>query len=200
MKIYFITPNDYEIHELEKMVTEVLEAGVEIIQYRDKNISKDVFLSNAKRLKKIVDSFGKTFIVNDYLDVALEIGADVHLGKTDDSIEDAKAAGVAVIGASAKTLLDAKRAIEKGATYLGVGSMFNTTTKDHAELITSSDLNEIIQNTDVPIYLIGGINEENCTELLGLNVDGICMISAITKDGKYKENVERIIEKCTQLK
>ncbi len=192
MKLYFITPNDYPIEELKMMVLDVLESGVEIIQYRDKNISKEQFLENAIVLKEIVERYEKTFIINDYLDIAHQINADVHLGKKDEDLEKAKQLGIKTIGASVQTLEEANEAIKKGATYLGVGAMFTTSTKDDATLIKENNLKEILDNTDVPVYLIGGINEENCKELTHLKADGICLISAITKNKKYKENIERI--------
>lgn len=84
-----------------------------------------------------------------------------------------------IIGASARTIERALEAESEGATYLGVGAIFGTTTKQDAKTITLDLLHSICLATAIPVVAIGGINEANLLQLKGLGISGVAVISSL---------------------
>ena len=108
---------------------ELLDAGVKIIQFRNKEIDDDTFYSTAKQMLTLVNKYDEViFLVNDRVDIALEIRAHgIHIGQEDDEYEKVidRTPENMIVGVSAKTHEDAKRAEQAGATYIGVGADYN---------------------------------------------------------------------------
>src|SRR5699024_10160950 len=114
--------------------------------------------------------YGVPLIINDRLDVALESGADgVHVGIEDAPVSEIRrqAGPDFIIGATAKTVAQARAAQSAGADYLGVGAVFPSPTKRNAIRITSEVLREICGSVSIPAVAIGGITEENAPSLRG---------------------------------
>lgn len=86
-----------------------------------------------------------------------------------------------IIGATTKTVAQARRAVEEGANYLGVGAIFPTTT--HVKTVHTSvvTLKRIKQEAKITVFAIGGLNAENLSVLRNTNVDGVAVVSAIMK-------------------
>lgn len=171
-------------------VEQACNGGVTMLQLREKEKSDRDFLSLALEVKKITDKYGIPLIIDDRLDIALASGAaGVHLGQSDMPILGArKLMGKdKIIGATAKTISQAKKAVEEGADYLGVGAIYPTTTKVVTVITKVSTLNDICNAVDIPVLAIGGLNKDNCDVLKNSPIDGIAVVSAIMKD----ENPEK---------
>lgn len=171
-------------------VEQACNGGVTMLQLREKEKSDRDFLSLALEVKKITDKYGIPLIIDDRLDIALASGAaGVHLGQSDMPISVArKLMGKdKIIGATAKTISQAKKAVEEGADYLGVGAIYPTTTKVVTVITKVSTLNDICNAVDIPVLAIGGLNKDNCDVLKNSPIDGIAVVSAIMKD----ENPEK---------
>lgn len=189
---------------LEEQVEEALNGGVTMLQLREKNLPEEEFLREAKRIKEICNRYGVPFIVNDNVEVALKCGADgVHVGIEDVPVAELRASvsDDFIIGATAKTVEQAKAAERDGADYLGVGAVFPSPTKKTAIRITREQLREICSAVSIPAVAIGGITYDNVGEIAGGGMDGIAVVSAVfgaenismaTK--KLKEKVTKIIE------
>ncbi len=171
-------------------VEQACNGGVTMLQLREKEKSDRDFLSLALEVKKITDKYGIPLIIDDRLDIALASGASgVHLGQSDMPISVArKLMGKdKIIGATAKTISQAQKAVEEGADYLGVGAIYPTTTKVVTVITEVSTLNDICNAVDIPVLAIGGLNKDNCDVLKNSPIDGIAVVSAIMKD----ENPEK---------
>lgn len=171
-------------------VEQACRGGVTMLQLREKEKSDRDFLSLALEVKKITDKYGIPLIIDDRLDIALASGASgVHLGQSDMPISVArKLMGKdKIIGATTKTVSQAKKAVEEGADYLGVGAIYPTTTKVVTVITEVSTLNDICNAVDIPVLAIGGLNKDNCDVLKNSPIDGIAVVSAIMKD----ENPEK---------
>lgn len=171
-------------------VEQACRGGVTMLQLREKEKSDRDFLSLALEVKKITDKYGIPLIIDDRLDIALASGASgVHLGQSDMPISVArKLMGKdKIIGATTKTVFQAKKAVEEGADYLGVGAIYPTTTKVVTVITEVSTLNDICNAVDIPVLAIGGLNKDNCDVLKNSPIDGIAVVSAIMKD----ENPEK---------
>ena len=159
------------------------EGGADVVQLRMKNASKDAMIKDALAIQELADDFSRFFFVNDNVEVALESGADgVHLGQDDMPIEKAiEILGDDVlIGISANTVETARDAKEKGAAYVGVGSIFKTATKPDADQGIGLDaIYRIRQEVDIPIVAIGGINKGNIQDVIRAGADSAAVVSAV---------------------
>lgn len=197
LKLYVITDGRF-VDEIEG-TRRALEGGATTIQLRMKNAPTRRMLEVGKELRRLTDEYDTLFIVNDRIDVALATGADgVHLGQEDMPIEIAREiVGDMIIGISASNLKEAKEAERKGADYIGAGSVFPTSTKEDAKYLGLNGLKEIVENVDIPIVAIGGINHDNVEKVLEIGVQGIAVISAIMGAPDIREatlRMRKIIE------
>lgn len=144
----------------EKKIQAVLDAGIDYIQLREKNISSAEYLLRAKRLRKMTEAYETKLIINDRMDIAVLSGADgVHLGQSDVPVKDARAylGKDMIIGATAKTVEQAQKAVEDGADYLGSGAWFPTDTKKDAVPISEEVYQAILKAAPIPNVAVGGI-------------------------------------------
>ena len=123
------------------------------------------------------------FIVNDRIDLALALDADgVHLGQEDTEAGRARAliGPDRILGISAGSVDEAKRAVAAGADYLGVGDVFGTATKNkEAPPIGVEGLRDIARAVSVPIVAIGGVTLDNAPLAIRAGASGVSVISAI---------------------
>ena len=178
---------------------EILECGVKFFQFRSKKAVKNEKL--ASEILNLCEKFGAKFIVNDDVKFAKKIGAKaVHLGKDDEGIKEAfEILGKdAYVGVSCYNDINlAINAAKNGASYVAFGSVFASPTKPNAPKCDLEVVRETKQILNLPVCVIGGINETNIGSLSYANPDLIAVISAIYKDRNIKENIknlQRIIE------
>ena len=159
------------------------EGGADVVQLRMKDTDGGEMLEKAKAIQEIAQQYCKFFIVNDRLDIAVLAGADgVHLGQTDIPVQEARrlVGDEMIIGASVHNVEQAVKAVEDGADYLGVGSIFTTSTKPDAEQGLGLDaIIDIKEAVDVPVVAIGGINKGNIRDVIRAGADGAAVVSAI---------------------
>ena len=167
------------------------------LQLREKNADGGEFLEKALKLRELTKKYNAKFIIDDRIDIALLCDADgVHVGQSD---IDAKSARKLIgedkiLGVSARTIEEAKRAKEDGADYIGIGAMFSTSTKLDAKSVSFETLKEIKDNVDIPFVLIGGINLGNVEKLKQFNPDGYAIISAILKEEDIYAEVKKWLD------
>lgn len=183
LTLYGITDRSWEGKKsLYEQIEDALKGGVTMLQLREKDLNPEDFLKEAKEVKKLCEKFGVPLIINDNLDVALKSGADgVHVGADDMSVGEIrkKVPENFIIGATAKTVEQAKKAEESGADYIGVGAVFPSPTKKNAIRITVDQLNEICSSVLIPAVAIGGIGIHNLDELKNGKMKGVALVSAI---------------------
>ena len=175
--LYAITPDIADTAELARRVEQALKAGVALLQYRNKAISKDKRLLQAKELAPLARGYGVPFIVNDDLEIALAVGANgAHLGKDDGGLATARAQLPGkILGASCYADLDAaKAAVRAGADYVAFGSVFPSPTKPQA---VRAPLSLFGHDLGVPLCAIGGITIENAPQLLAAGASLLAVIS-----------------------
>lgn len=184
--------------ELKDVVVEAIEGGTTFLQLREKELSFDEFVSEAKKIKKVTDKYKIPFVINDNIEVALAVEADgVHIGQGDEELIAVrnKLGKEKIIGVSVHNLEEAIKAEANGADYLGVGAMFVTRSKDDAIPVTMEVLKNICNEVSIPVVAIGGISKENIAELNGTNISGVAVISAIFA----KENIKAASSELLEL-
>lgn len=173
---------------------EILECGVKFFQFRSKKAVKNEKL--ASEILNLCEKFGAKFIVNDDVKFAKKIGAKaVHLGKEDEGIKEAfEILGKdAYVGVSCYNDINlAINAAKNGASYVAFGSVFASPTKPNAPKCDLEVAREAKQILNLPVCVIGGINETNIGSLSYAKPDLIAIISAIYKDGNIKENIKNL--------
>ena len=175
---------------------EILECGVKFFQFRSKKAVKNEKL--ASEILNLCEKFGAKFIVNDDVKFAKKIGAKaVHLGKDDENIKETfEILGKnAYVGVSCYNDINlAINAAKNGASYVAFGSVFTSPTKPNAPKCDLEVAREAKQILNLPVCVIGGINETNIGSLSHVKPDLIAVISAIYKDGNIKENIKNLQE------
>ena len=192
LKLYLVTDsNILKGRDFYKCIEDALKGGVTTLQLREKNANGKEFLEKAYKLRELTKKYNALFIINDRVDIAILCDADgVHVGQSDIPLKEVRqlVGKDKIIGISAHDLKEANDAKNGGADYIGVGAMFNTSTKNDATLVTIEQLKEIDEKVDIPKVLIGGINLDNIKYFNGINVDGYAVVSAILKhDDIYNE-------------
>ena len=183
--LYFITDsNGFEEAEFLYRVEEALKGGVTLVQLREKNKTTREYIELAQNVHKLTRKYNAPLLIDDRVDVALAVGAEgVHLGQTDMPIDIAR--GIlgekAIIGATTKTVEQALAAQRQGADYLGVGAIYPTTTKVVTVLTPVETLKDICNAVDIPVNAIGGLNKNNISIFKGIDISGICVVSAVLK-------------------
>ncbi|RJQ21487.1 MAG: thiamine phosphate synthase [Nitrospiraceae bacterium] len=168
-----------------------IAAGLRVIQLREKHMSKNELYNEALAIRILTGKYKATFIINDYIDIALAVNADgVHLGQEDMPVEEArKIMGKKIIGVSTHSLRQAVRAEQAGADYIGFGPMFATSTKDAGRPKGLGRLKEVRRHIKIPIVAIGGITQENFLPVLETGADAVAVMSAVLK-GDIEKNVK----------
>ena len=165
-----------------EQIEDALRGGVTLVQLREKDLPQPDFIREAAQATALCHRYGIPLIVNDSLEVALKSGADgVHVGIEDQPVaEIRRRVGKGfLIGATAKTVEQARAAQAAGADYLGVGAVFPSPTKKNAIRITTQQLREICSSVAIPCVAIGGISRENLPTLAGGGMAGFALVSAI---------------------
>ncbi|MBM6507824.1 thiamine phosphate synthase [Staphylococcus pasteuri] len=198
LKIYFIcgTQDIPEQKSIKTVLTQALEAGITMFQFREKgeNALKDNEKEKlAKELQSLCQSYHVPFIVNDDVSLAKKINADgIHVGQDD---EDVKAFAYdfqdKIIGLSVGNISEYETSDLTNVDYIGVGPMFNTPSKsDASEPVGPEMIKQLRQRIGAfPIVAIGGITEENVKSIADANADGISIISAISRSQNIDNTV-----------
>ena len=205
LRLYAVTDQAWVGRQtLLEQIEDALKGGATIVQLREKKMDEDTFVKEAIEVRALCHKYNVPLIINDNVDVALKSGADgVHVG-----IEDAPVAEIRkrvsadfIIGATCKTVEQAKIAEAAGADYMGVGAVFPSPTKTNAVRITNEQLRKIVSSVYIPAVAIGGISYDNVCEIKGSSVSGVAVVSAIfgaedieKATALLKERVKTVVE------
>jgi thiamine-phosphate pyrophosphorylase len=165
-------------------VEKAIKGGAKIVQLREKQSSGEEILRLAEELLKLTRKYNVPLIINDYLELARDIGAEgVHLGQHDTSLAEARKVlgNRAIIGVSCYSSIERGiEAHEEGADYLAFGTPFFTPTKPDRQPTSFEILKEARRAIpEIPIFAIGGITPQNVASILETGVDGIAVITSV---------------------
>ena len=196
LSLYLVTDNSEDEKKFLKTIEEAINGGVSVVQIREKTADTLEFYNLALKVKEITTKYNVPLIINDRVDIALAIDADgVHVGQSDMPCDvTRKLIGEnKILGVSATTIDEAKKAEKDGADYIGTGAVFPTSTKDDAPNITKKDLKDIVDSINIPVVAIGGITIENANELKNTGISGLSVVSAIMSADNPKEASEKLL-------
>lgn len=183
LRLYAVTDRSWlDGRELCEDLEKALRGGVTMVQLREKNMDFDELVKEARKVKRLCDKYNVPLIINDSAYAAYEAGADgVHIGQDDMSVAEARKilGDDKIIGVTARTVEEAKKAEREGADYLGSGAIFGTTTKGNAKKMDFETLRSITASVSIPVVAIGGITGENILKLRGCGAAGAAVVSGI---------------------
>ena len=196
--LYALTPDDNLLPRLSALVESALKGGVKWVQYRNKTAPPPLKRAQAAELLRICHAHGAKLIINDDVWLAVEVGADgAHLGR-----DDIPGGGIA----TARDALGAKRilgiscyddlaraeiAVDAGADYIAVGSVFASATKPQATRASLDVVAEAKQRFKVPVVAIGGITTKNAPQVLAAGADMVAVMSDLFDAMDIKSQAER---------
>lgn len=172
---------------LEESIEQALRGGTSFVQIREKDMSPEQLTRLSQKVLRLTKKAGVPLVINDDVEVALAVDADgVHVGQSDMSAREVRQliGEHRILGVSAYTVAQAKKAEADGADYIGIGPVFLTKTKRDADAPMGLEtLEEITNSVSIPTVAIGGITPINATSVMQAGVDGLAVISAIIGQG-----------------
>jgi thiamine-phosphate pyrophosphorylase len=161
---------------------EVAEGGAGIVQLREKSLEDAALLELAREVRRVTRKAGALFIVNDRPDLARLCDADgVHLGQGDLPVRQARQilGPSALIGVSTHNVAQVRQAILDGASYIGLGPVFSSSTKEFSELAGLEFVAAAMAETSLPAFAIGGISAENVSAVVAAGAKRIAVSGAV---------------------
>lgn len=207
--LYFIADSSFGMDKLPQLTEQALQGGALLVQLRAKNIHKPQIITTAKLLQQKVKQYRGLLIINDIPELVKKVGAaGVHLGQQDTSVPDAREIlqDEAIIGATIHTYEEALSISLGKLDYIGLGAIFHSTTKEHANLMSFELMEQIIKyirnKSNCAIFCIGGINYKNMDKLkkyyMDGSIDGIAIISAIANADNPAKMSAMILDKLNK--
>ena len=186
LRLYLVLDPDHTRGDVLATVDAAIESGMSCVQLRWKTSTDREFVTLAHAVKRLAEPRGVPLILNDRVDIALAVGAGgVHLGVDDLAVEDARRLGGPdfLIGYSPETDAQIIEAAGAGASYLGIGPVFGTTTKlDAGPALGLAEFSRRRALTGLPVVAIGGIGPHNAASAMIAGAAGIAVASAILGD------------------
>tara|TARA_B100001029_G_C15016595_1_gene427750 strand:+ start:258 stop:1313 length:1056 start_codon:yes stop_codon:yes gene_type:complete len=177
--LYCITDHKENLLEI---IESILIGGVKIIQHRFKKGKDKDHLAKAIKINNLCKKYNSLFIVNDRIDIALASKADgVHLGQDDLDLKTARKllGNSKIIGVSANNEIDISNAIENGCDYIGIGPVFNTSTKKDKEPLGVERIKALTKDIKIPWFAIGGINKKNISHIKENGFRKVALVSEL---------------------
>jgi thiamine-phosphate pyrophosphorylase len=182
-RLYVLIDGRDSLDEFRRFASSLISAGVHVLQLRDKNLDDRSLLERAHALRELTRNTPTIFIMNDRSDLALLSRADgVHLGQEELSVKDARTilGPAALIGVSTHDIAQARQAVLDGANYLGVGPTFPSTTKSFSSFPGLDFATQVATEIRLPAFAIGGITQENISQVLATGIGRVAVSGAIT--------------------
>lgn len=185
-----------------EIVRAALAGGVRLIQLREKDLSARQLVKLAREIRRLTAKAEALLIINDRFDVALAVGADgVHLGQDDLPVAEARRMSPdLIVGSSSHSVKEAFKAQEHGASYVNIGPLFPTKTKNWSGgFLGVEGLREISRAISIPFTVMGGIKQRHIPELLSAGARTIAVVSAITAAKDPKQATRKLLAEIKKI-
>jgi thiamine-phosphate pyrophosphorylase len=172
-------PPFYPIVDTVAAAEALLDAGAQILQFRYKGFFSRQVFEDASRIAEMCKSAGALFVVNDRVDIAMLLGAALHLGQEDLAPADAHRIlpPGTVIGFSTHNERQLLEGDLEPVDYLAIGPIFATGSKQNPDPVVGLDrLRTLRQLTQKPLVAIGGITRELAPQVFEAGADSVAVI------------------------
>ncbi|MGI8438397.1 MAG: thiamine phosphate synthase [Chthoniobacterales bacterium] len=205
-RLYGILDLGYvECADAERVASELLAGGVDILQLRAKKVGAAEIEEVAAKLHRLTSAAGVPLIINDYPEIAHVVGAEgVHVGQDDLSIARVREmmGSDCVVGRSTHSLAQARQAAAEGADYIGFGPLFATPTKPDYAAIGLEEIAAVHAEVAVPIFCIGGIKLENLPAVIAAGARRVVIVSGLLHApdiAKYARAVKALLNQTSNV-
>lgn len=203
MLLYAVTDSAW-LHgrTLASCVREALAGGATFVQLREKHMTTDELVEEARTILPICREARVPFLIDDDVEAARLVGADgVHVGQSDTACAEARRilGPDAIVGVSAQTVEQAVAAEQAGADYLGVGALIPTPTKPDAVDVTPEELARICRAVGIPVVGIGGLHLSTVDILDGTGAAGAAVVSAIFAAEDIESDTRELAGKLSRM-
>lgn len=203
MLLYAVTDSAW-LHgrTLASCVREALAGGATFVQLREKHMTTDELVKEARTILPICREARVPFLIDDDVEAARLVGADgVHVGQSDTACAEARRilGPDAIVGVSAQTVEQAVAAEQAGADYLGVGALIPTPTKPDAVDVTPEELARICRAVGIPVVGIGGLHLSTVDILDGTGAAGAAVVSAIFAAEDIESDTRELAGKLSRM-
>jgi thiamine-phosphate pyrophosphorylase len=167
---------------LEWTVEQALGGGAQVVQLREKSVPDRELLERAHRICRVVRSAGALFIMNDRPDIARLVDADgVHVGQEELPVKEARrvVGPHALVGVSTHSIEQARQAVLDGASYIGVGPTFPSSTKQFGEFPGVELIQAVHREIRLPAFAIGGIDADRVDSVLAAGARRVAVSGAV---------------------
>lgn len=175
----------------------VLDAGVDCIQLREKDLSGRELLDMAVWMRELTKEYQAKLFINDRVDIALAVDADgVHLGQHSIPARAVReiSANRLLIGVSTHSIDEAVEAEENGANFITLGPIYETPSKlQYGNPIGLDIIRKVKSGVSIPVFAIGGIKLDKVEQVREAGADGIALISAILSSENIKKTTEEFL-------
>jgi thiamine-phosphate pyrophosphorylase len=187
----------------EEAIVACLRGGAAAIQLREKEIGDEEFVRLGRVARDLTRRVGGMLVINDRPEVARACGADgVHLGQEDrDPVSVRREFGPdLLLGCSCHSVEDALDAVRNGADYIGIGPVFETTTKriDHARGVGL--VHEVRRWITLPFFPLGGIDLGNLDAVLEAGAEGVAVCSAVIGSLRMEETARAFATRIAEAR
>ncbi|MDR4499173.1 MAG: thiamine phosphate synthase [Candidatus Scalindua sp.] len=185
-------------------IEQAIEGGVGTVQLREKDLSTKDLYWLAKKLREMTRDLGVNLVINDRVDIAMAIDAEgIHLGWQSLSVNVVRkmVGKEKLIGYSAHSLEDVKKALVEGVDYVSISPVFSALSKNQfIKPLGVIEIRKIKEQVKIPVIALGGINEFNVKEVMKNGADGIAVISAIFLSKNPKQTACKIFNKIKNVR
>jgi thiamine-phosphate pyrophosphorylase len=182
VSLYLLLTGATSAASLEWTIAEAAEGGVGMVQLREKDLSDRDLLQRARDVRRWTRRAGILFVVNDRPEIARLVEADgVHLGQDDLPVREARRilGRDPIIGVSTHDLDQVRRAVNEGASYIGLGPTFPSRTKHFDAFAGLEFIRQATALTRIPAFAIGGITPDNASEVVAAGARRLAVSQAI---------------------
>jgi thiamine-phosphate pyrophosphorylase len=190
-------------YEPEEVLRPALQAGVDIVQLRDKTAEDREIVEAGRVFRRLCDAYDALFIVNDNAELAIACSADgVHIGQEDGRPDEVRQliGADSLIGVSTHSVEQVDAAA--GCDYIAVGPVFATPTKPDAEPVGLDLVRYATEHASMPFFAIGGIDSGNVAEVVAAGADRIAVVRAIrdaVDPGEAARELRSAIDKRAEI-
>lgn len=185
LSVYFIAdPSVCGGRSVESVVRAAVKGGATMVQLRNKSGDMNIIEREARAIQEVLYNSDIAFIINDYVDLAVKIGADgVHIGQEDISPAKAreKIGAAAILGLTAFTLEHFTDLDASIVDYVGMGPFYATKTKPDKPVLGAEGFKALAKISPVPVVGIGGITVENAAQVMQAGAQGVAMMRSVSE-------------------
>jgi thiamine-phosphate pyrophosphorylase len=196
--LYLIIDTDVISYPLEKIIETINQSPVNIVQYRNKSASKKIVFENTQKIRQQLHP-NKLLIINDHIDIALELADGIHLGQDDYPLSHIRniIPDDFILGISCHHLEEARVAAQFDISYLAIGCLFETNSKQDIVPVSIHELQKVCDAVSVPVCAIGGINLHNLEQVLTANIKMAALISFVWETDQPLKTINEMHEKIS---